>query len=176
MSVKHSLLALLYEKPRHGYELKVEFESLVEGLWPLNAGQVYTTLDRLERDSLVESPGHDKKDRKLYTITQAGKEELWSWLEEPVGRSLFKDEFYVKFLCASRVSFENKKRMIKNQKESIIKDILHFTQLRKQMSLTGNDTMGLLIEGALLHLEADMKWLNTIEAEMKDTGQSVISD
>src|SRR5690606_41998222 len=109
-------------------------------------------------------------------INQTRKEELWSWLEEPVGRSLFKDEFYFKFLCASRVSFENKKRMIKNQKESIIKDIMHFTQLRKQMSITGNDTMGLLIEGALLHLEADMKWLETIEAEMKETGQSSLPD
>ena len=166
MSVKHSLLALLYEKPRHGYEVKVAFESVVEGLWPLNAGQVYTTLDRLERDALVESPGHDKKDRKLYTITQAGKEELWSWLEEPVGRSLFKEEFYFKFLCASHVSYENKQNMIRSQKETILKDILHFTQLRKQMSLSENETMKLLIEGALLHLEADMKWLERIEEEL----------
>lgn len=166
MSVKHSLLALLYEKPRHGYELKTEFESLVEGLWPLNAGQVYTTLDRLERDLLVKSLGHDKKDRKQYTITQAGKEELWSWMEEPVGRSLFKDEFYFKYLCASHVSYENKTNIIIRQKETIVKDILHFTQLRKQMSLSGNDTMKLLIEGALLHLEADMKWLERIEEEL----------
>ncbi|HLT55410.1 MAG TPA: PadR family transcriptional regulator [Bacillota bacterium] len=165
MSVKHSLLALLYEKPRHGYELKTGFEALVEGLWPLNAGQVYTTLDRLERDALVESPGHDKKDRKLYTITEAGKEELWSWLEEPVGRSLFKDEFYMKILCASHISYENWKNMISNQKETMLKDILHLTQLRKQMGLSGNDTMKLLIEGALLHLEADMKWLERIEEE-----------
>src|SRR5690606_1933309 len=129
-------------------------------------GQVYTTLDRLERDSFVESPGHDKKDRKLYTITQAGKEELWSWLNEPVGRSLFKEEFYIKFLCASHVSYDNKKTMIRNQKETILKDILHLTQLRKQMSLSGNDTMKLLIEGALLHLEADMKWLERIEEEL----------
>ncbi|WP_226036768.1 PadR family transcriptional regulator [Aquibacillus saliphilus] len=166
MSVKHSLLALLYEKPRHGYELKTGFEALVEGLWPLNAGQVYTTLDRLERDSFVESLSHDKKDRKQYTITQAGKEELWFWLNEPVGRSLFKDEFYIKFLCASHVSYDNKKSMIRDQKETILKDILHLTHLRKQMSLSGNDTMKLLIEGALLHLEADMKWLERIEEEL----------
>ncbi len=61
MSVKHSLLALLYEKPRHGYELKKGFEEMVQGMWPLNAGQVYTTLDRLERDRFVETPGHIKK-------------------------------------------------------------------------------------------------------------------
>lgn len=165
MSVKHSLLALLYEKSRHGYELKTGFEALVQGMWPLNAGQVYTTLDRLERDLLIESPGHDKKDRKLYTITQAGKEELWSWLEKPVERSLLKDEFYFKFLCASHVSYENKQNMIKNQKEAMLKDVLHLTQLRKQMSKSGNETMKMLVEGALLHLEADIKWLDMIAGE-----------
>ncbi|MBS3680934.1 PadR family transcriptional regulator [Ornithinibacillus massiliensis] len=162
MSVKHSLLALLYEKPRHGYELKTGFEEMVQGMWPLNAGQVYTTLDRLERDSLVETPGHDKKDRKLYTITTAGKEELWRWLEEPVGRSLFKDEFYFKFLCANQVTYENRQSMIRNQKETMIKDVLHLTHLKKQMVGSGNETMKLLIEGALLHLEADIKWLDMI--------------
>lgn len=165
MSVKHSLLALLYEKSRHGYELKTGFEALVQGMWPLNAGQVYTTLDRLERDLLIESPGHDKKDRKLYTNTQAGKEELWSWLEKPVERSLLKDEFYFKFLCASHVSYENKQNMIKNQKEAMLKDVLHLTQLRKQMSKSGNETMKMLVEGALLHLEADIKWLDMIAGE-----------
>lgn len=162
MSVKHSLLALLHEKPRHGYELKTGFEEMVQGMWPLNAGQVYTTLDRLERDGLVETPGHDKKDRKLYTITSAGKEELWSWLEEPVGRSLFKDEFYFKFLCANQVSYENRQSMIKNQKETMIRDILHLTHLKKQLSTKENETMRMLIEGALLHLDADIKWLDMI--------------
>ncbi|WP_102029030.1 PadR family transcriptional regulator [Salirhabdus sp. Marseille-P4669] len=162
MSVKHSLLALLYEKPRHGYELKTGFEELVQGMWPLNAGQVYTTLDRLERDEFVTSPGHDKKDRKLYTITNAGQEELWSWLEKPVGRSLLKDEFYFKFLCASHVSYENKQTMIRNQKETMLKDVLHLTHLKKQMVIMDNKTMKMLIEGALLHLEADLKWLDMI--------------
>ncbi|OIS10822.1 PadR family transcriptional regulator [Corynebacterium diphtheriae] len=165
MSVKHSMLALLYEKPRHGYELKTGFETLVQGMWPLNAGQVYTTLDRLERDNLVESPGNDQKDRKLYTITQAGKEELWSWLDEPVGRSLLKDEFYFKFLCADHVAYEEKQTMINKQKETLIKDVLHLTHLKKQMAQSENDAMKLLIEGALLHLEADIKWLDMITVD-----------
>ncbi|MFD2656880.1 PadR family transcriptional regulator [Gracilibacillus thailandensis] len=167
MSVKHSMLALLYEKPRHGYELKTGFEELVQGMWPLNAGQVYTTLDRLERDALVESPGNDQKDRKLYTITQAGKEELWSWLEKPVGRSLLKDEFYFKFLCADHVAYGEKQTMIKKQKETMIKDVLHLTHLKKQMTQSGNDTMKMLIEGALLHLEADIKWLDILAGDQK---------
>ncbi|PAV31601.1 PadR family transcriptional regulator [Virgibacillus profundi] len=162
MSVKHSLLALLYEKPRHGYELKTGFDELVESMWPLNAGQVYTTLDRLERDNLVESPGHDLKDRKQYTITKQGKDELWNWLEKPVGRSLLKDEFYFKYLCASFVDYKDKQRMIQVQKQTMMKDVLNLTQLRKQMNQSGNKTMKMLVEGALLHLEADIKWLDMI--------------
>lgn len=165
MSVKHSILALLYEKPRHGYEIKTEFDELVQNMWPLNAGQVYTTLDRLERDELVISPGHDKKDRKLYTITETGKEELWKWLQKPVGRSLLKDEFYFKYLCAGYVNYEDKKNMIQAQKQTMVKDVLHLTQLKKQMNQSGNRTMKMLAEGALLHLEADIKWLDMIARE-----------
>lgn len=165
MSVKHSILALLYEKPRHGYEIKTGFDELVQSMWPLNAGQVYTTLDRLERDDLVVSPGHDKKDRKLYTITDFGKEELWEWLRKPVGRSLLKDEFYFKYLCAGYVDYKDKKNMIQAQKQTMVKDVLHLTQLKKQMNQSGNRTMKMLMEGALLHLEADIKWLDMIARE-----------
>lgn len=162
MSVKHALLALLYEKPRHGYELKTGFDELVLEMWPLNAGQVYTTLDRLERDKLVESPGHDQKDRKLYTITKQGKEELWSWLNKPVSRSVLKDEFYFKYLCADHVAFEDRQQMINQQKQMLIKEVLHLTQFKQQKNLSDNQTMQMLIEGALLHLEADIKWLDMI--------------
>lgn len=165
MSVKHSILALLYEKPRHGYEIKTGFDELVQSMWPLNAGQVYTTLDRLERDELVVSPGHDKKDRKLYTITEMGKEELWEWMRKPVGRSLLKDEFYFKYLCASYVAYEDKRNMIQAQKQTMMKDVLHLTQLKKQMNQSGNRTMKMLLEGALLHLEADIRWLDMIAKE-----------
>lgn len=163
MSVKHSILALLYEKSRHGYELKTGFDELVQNMWPLNTGQVYTTLDRLERDGLVETPGHDNKDRKLYQVTDLGKEDLWLWLNEPVERSLLKDEFYFKYLCASHVDYEDKIVMIRAQKQTLMKDVLHLTHLKKQMRKSGNRTMNMLMEGALLHLEADIKWLDMIE-------------
>jgi|SRR5690625_1092212 len=162
MSVKHSLLALLYEKPSHGYELKVGFDGLVENMWPLNTGQVYTTLDRLERDGLVISPGHDDKERKLYEITDKGKDELWQWMKKPVERSLLKNKFYFKYLCASYIDYDNKQTMIKEQQKSILSDVLHLTQLKREMKKSGNDTMIKLIDGALLHLEADQKWLELI--------------
>ena len=57
MSVRHALLALLSEGPKYGLQLREEFEARTGEIWPLNVGQVYSTLQRLERDGLVESDG-----------------------------------------------------------------------------------------------------------------------
>ena len=57
MSIRHGLLALLAQEPMYGAQLRSEFESRTGGTWPLNVGQVYTTLSRLERDGLVEAAG-----------------------------------------------------------------------------------------------------------------------
>ncbi len=72
MSIRHSLLALLQDRPRYGYELRVEFEDRTGAAWPLNIGQVYTTLDRLERDGLVSKDGDDGGGHVVYSITGAG--------------------------------------------------------------------------------------------------------
>lgn len=162
MSVKHAILTLLCSKPRHGYEIKTGFDELVQKTWPLNPGQVYTTLDRLERDGLIESPGQDEKDRKLYSITDKGHKEVYEWLDHPVERSLLKDEFYFKWLCARRMEKELESRLIDQQKVLIVKEILHLTKFKQQLKQMGQEDMELLIEGALLHLEADMKWLELI--------------
>src|SRR5690625_1282056 len=162
MSVKHSLLALLYERPRHGYELKTGFDELVQDMLLLNTGQIYSTLDRVERDGLVEALANNRKDRTLYVNTDKGKEDLWQGLQKPVERSLLKDKFYIKYLCASHIKYEDKKSLIQVQKETLIKDVLHLTHLKKKMKQSENRTMRVLIDGALLHLEADMKWLDMI--------------
>ena len=72
MSIRHSLLALLQDRPRYGYQLRIEFEDRTGSSWPLNIGQVYTTLDRLERDGLVRKDGADGEGHVMYTITPAG--------------------------------------------------------------------------------------------------------
>lgn len=158
MSVKYAILALLYEKPRHGYEVKIGFDNLVHKKWSLNPGQVYTTLDRLVRDGLVESPGQDENDRKIYSITLLGIEETHKWLKQPVELSILKDEFHFKWLCARKINFQEEKDMIQKQKELIIKEILQLTHLKKQLKSDNQNSMELLVDGALLHLDADLKW------------------
>src|SRR5690348_16443418 len=87
VSVRHSLLALLSAGPTHGYGLKTEFEAATGEVWPLNVGQVYTTLGRLERDGLVTA-GADADGQKVYEITEAGRDELGRWFETPVPREV----------------------------------------------------------------------------------------
>lgn len=164
MSVKHGMLALLYEQPHHGYEIKTGFDDLVQKKWPLNPGQVYTTLDRLERDGLVDSPGSDEKDRKIYKITDAGKKEFMDWLYTPVEYSLLKNTFYFKWLCSQKVDVGQEKEMVEHQRKTIIKNILQLTKFKQQLEVENEqESMQLLVEGALLHLEADLKWLDMIK-------------
>src|SRR5215471_21266039 len=83
MSVRHALLALLSEGPKYGLRLQTEFELRTGEVWPLNIGQVYTTLQRLERDGLVEATGEGERSQKQYRITAAGARELSDWLRTP---------------------------------------------------------------------------------------------
>ncbi|UAC48441.1 PadR family transcriptional regulator [Bacillus aquiflavi] len=163
MSVKHAILGLLYQKPRHGYEIKTEFDKLVYNKWSLNTGQVYTTLDRMMRDLLVEPIGEDEKDRKQYKITEAGIKELQTWLLKPVKHSLLKDEFYFKILCARRIHFHEVKEMIKQQRQLIVKEILMLTQFKNELDENTDKDMLWLIEGGLLHLDADLRWLEMLD-------------
>ncbi len=87
MSIRHGLLALLDQGPRYGYQLRTEFEARAGATWPLNVGQVYTTLSRLERDGLVEPAGEDDEGHQFYAATDAGREELRTWFDTPVPRT-----------------------------------------------------------------------------------------
>src|SRR5882757_4612037 len=86
MSVRHALLALLSDGPKYGLQLRLEFEDRTGEVWPLNVGQVYTTLQRLERDGLVESDDGDSDEegpQRAFRITGDGATELATWLHTP---------------------------------------------------------------------------------------------
>lgn len=165
MSVKHAILTLLYHKSRHGYEIKIGFEHMMHKQWPLNAGQIYTTLDRLVRDGLVEPGGEDDLERKQYVITATGIEELRRWLLDPVERSLLKDELFFKYLCACKIHFSEVSGLLGRQRSAIMQTILQLTRLKSNLDPVQDREMALLIEGGLLHLEADLKWMDLLEQE-----------
>src|SRR5258708_25100038 len=105
MSVRHALLALLSEGPKYGLQLREELEARPGEVWPLNVGQVYTTLQRLERDGLVQSDAAgDEGPQKGFRITAAGEEELAEWLRTPPDLSSPpRDELVIKILVAARL-------------------------------------------------------------------------
>src|SRR5687768_6908265 len=106
MAVREGLLALLQDGPRHGYQLKSGFEERTGGVWSLNVGQVYTTLDRLRADGLVEpteleASAGDGRDRRPWRITPDGKEALEAWFDEPAVDAVpAREDFLVKVLMA----------------------------------------------------------------------------
>ncbi|OYD09599.1 PadR family transcriptional regulator [Paludifilum halophilum] len=169
MSVKHAILTLLYQRERHGYEIKTKFESMVHGQWPLNTGQVYTTLDRLTRDGLVKPLTEESRDRKEYRLTEAGREELHRWLLEPVERSLLKDAFFFKLLCAQEIDFRQEAEMLNRQRASLVYHMMQLRQLHARLDPERHRSMIYLVEGGILHLEADMKWVEMLLGEIQES-------
>jgi len=102
VSVRQSLLAILNQGPCYGYQLRAEFERRTGSTWPLNVGQIYTTLDRLERDGLVAKGETDDQGHVFYDITDAGSAVAASWLRSAIERGQgTRDELAIKLALAS---------------------------------------------------------------------------
>src|SRR5690625_296927 len=163
MSVKYGILTLLFHQENHGYELKIELESLLGIKGKINPGQIYTTLDRLIRDQLVSSAGIDDQERKLYKLEPEGEKELTRWLLEPVPYSSTRDDFHFKWSCARKIHFDQENIMLDQQKALIMKDVMELTKLKTELLIKGEEDKYLLISATLLHLEADLNWIHQIE-------------
>lgn len=164
-AVKYALLGFLAEEPSHGYDLRTSFEELLGGSWPLNIGQVYSTLARLERDGLVSAqvvPQDDLPDRKVYSITVAGQAELDRWLAEPTEGPLpLRDELFVKVIVSARIDGRRSGALIGKQRQQHLQTLAQLAALRSDEKLDA--TTRLIVDGAMLHVEADLKWLELCE-------------
>lgn len=167
--LKYLLLALLAERPRHGYGLKRAFEDLLGGTWLLNIGQIYVTLGRLEEDGLIVAEVVHQEllpDRKVWALTDIGSKELARWTDEAAGEAVkVREELYFKVL-AQALSGGDIEALIWRQRESLVRAMSELARLRDDASTRG--ATGLLLEGAILRVEADMKWLDICEARMKE--------
>ena len=131
MSVRHALLALLSEGPKYGLQLRDEFESRTGEVWPLNVGQVYTTLKRLERDGLVTSEDEGDAPQKGYTITAAGERELMAWLHEPASEAPPpRDELLIKVLVAARVPDVDVHEVMQRQRRHLVELMQRYTAVK----------------------------------------------
>src|SRR5919109_5145847 len=129
MPIRHGLLALLERGPRYGYQLRAEFEATTGSTWPLNIGQVYTTLSRLERDGLVEPVGDaDAEGRVTYRITAPGREEVGRWFTTPVVRqSRPRDELAIKLAMALTTPDVDAHAVIQTQRTATLRSLQDLT-------------------------------------------------
>ncbi|MFE0641180.1 PadR family transcriptional regulator [Streptomyces sp. NPDC058877] len=176
MSIRHGLLALLERGPRYGSQLRTEFESRTGSTWPLNVGQVYTTLNRLERDGMVTQDGEDEAGHTLYTITDNGRTELRTWFEEPVDRtSPARDELAIKLAMAVGAPGVDIRAVIQSQRRHTVKAMQDYTRLKAQAlaAVENGETRErddvawlLVLEQLIFQTEAEARWLDHCEARL----------
>jgi len=168
MGVREGLLALLDSEPRYGYQLKTAFEATTGGVWALNIGQVYTTLDRLARDGRVEVGPGDDAGRRTYNITAEGHSELARWLgTSPADAPPPRDELLLKVLMSLGTPSVDAREIIQAQRTGIVEALqAHRRRLRAAAS-NGDELVGRLVVDALvLRLEADLRWLDLCEERL----------
>jgi DNA-binding PadR family transcriptional regulator len=175
MSVRHAMLALLSEGPTYGLRLREEFEDRTGEVWPLNVGQVYTTLQRLERDGLVESDGSaEDGPQKVFRITPEGERELAAWLRTPPDLSSPpRDELVMKILIALRVPGTDPHEVIQAHRRYLVQLMQQWTRI-KEDEAGGGLSLLLAVDAELFRLDAVVRWLDVADARLKraeaDTG------
>jgi DNA-binding PadR family transcriptional regulator len=160
VSVRHVLLALLSEGPKYGLQLREEFEARTGEVWPLNVGQVYTTLQRLERDGLVESdePAQDGP-QKAFRITAEGQHELAGWLRTPPDLSAPpRDELVMKVLVAMRVPGTDVHDVIQVHRRYLVELMQQWTRIKEAEAETDR-ALGLVVDAELFRLDSVIRWL-----------------
>jgi DNA-binding PadR family transcriptional regulator len=167
MSVKHALLALLSEGPKYGLQLREEFESGTGEVWPLNVGQVYTTLQRLERDGLVESDDTTEVGpQKGFRITAAGAQELAGWLRTPPDLSSPpRDELVIKVLVALRIPGVDVHEVIQVHRRYLVELMQQWTRL-KEDEADYDLSLALVVDAELFRLDSVIRWLDSADGRL----------
>jgi DNA-binding PadR family transcriptional regulator len=168
MSVRHALLALLSEGPKYGLQLREEFEARTGDVWPLNVGQVYTTLQRLERDGLVESDdaGEDGP-QKGFRITADGAEELAEWLCTPPDlASPPRDELVIKVLVALRVPGTDVHDVIQVHRRYLVELMQQWTRIKEEEA-EHDLSLALVVDAELFRLDSVIRWLDAADGRLK---------
>lgn len=170
MSVRQSLLAILDQGPCYGYQLRAEFDRRTGSTWPLNVGQIYNTLERLERDGLVQKGDTDDQGHVYYEITDAGHTEVRDWLISPVQRSSgTRDELAIKLAVAATLPGVNVSAVIHSQRKASL------TQLQElnRAKYAGPDPDGpeelawsLVVDSMIFAAEAEVRWLDHTEQRL----------
>lgn len=168
MSVRHALLGLLSEGPKYGHQLRQEFEDRTGDVWPLNVGQVYTTLQRLERDGLVASDGElDEGPQRTYRITEEGSAALTEWfLTPPALTSPPRDELVIKVLVAVSLPDVDVEAILQVHRRYLVELMQQWTRL-KEDEAEFDLGLALVVDAELLRLDSLVRWLDAAGGRLK---------
>ncbi|MFF8960716.1 PadR family transcriptional regulator [Streptomyces sp. NPDC014894] len=168
------LLALLAGGPAHGYELRQDLEKLLGAAYPQpNIGQIYVTLGRLEQSGLIEGrhvSQADRPDKRIYEITDAGREAVDAWYETPSEAPRVRDDFFMKLALAHRTGRPDQIALINKQRRhylNLMRALSRIENAQTEPESRANRIASLLIEGATLHLQADLDWLERCQEELE---------
>jgi DNA-binding PadR family transcriptional regulator len=167
--VRQPLLALLAKEPAHGYELKLALEQIFGQAYPSpNIGQVYVTLKRLEADGLVSSQDVEQDSRpnkRVYELTPEGRGQLTAWVQEPIEGARVRDEFFMKLVLAPMAGLADRMELINAQRRHYLGIMRNLMDMQAGMD-AATPAARLLIDGAVLHLQADLDWLERCQEEL----------
>jgi DNA-binding PadR family transcriptional regulator len=173
MSVRNAILGLLVQRPRHGYELRTAFEALMgeAANWEVKPAQIYTTLARLEEGGLVEETAVEQDagpEKRIYAITPAGRDELGTWFATGIKREHQRDEFYLKLMLCLATGEADPRKVIQTQRVTLYQDLHALIAQRNQANPKTELAQILLLDQAVMHMEADLRWLDMIEARLDE--------
>ncbi|GLZ75634.1 transcriptional regulator [Actinorhabdospora filicis] len=167
MSIKYGLLALLERGEAYGYQLRAAFEESTGAAWPLNIGQVYTTLNRLERDGLVRPLGENPQGQRPYEITDAGRGALVAWFATPVsGAERPRDELAIKLALALCTPGIDVRAVVQTQRTASVRALQEYTRLKSRATGEADISWLLIIDAMIFRVEAEVRWLDHCEASL----------
>ncbi|MFA5550879.1 MAG: PadR family transcriptional regulator [Trueperaceae bacterium] len=180
MSVKYGLLGLLARQAQHGYELKRSFEQFTGGFWELNHGQIYQSLERLAQDGLVSytvESAENAPERKVYEVTSKGQQALDRWLERSNARVRpLRDELFVRLAVMAHKPPHQLRSLIADYRSTYSEHLRELTLTKRQSDAAAAAASGepalefeveqMLLEAAIFHCEADLRWLDHCEAKL----------
>lgn len=182
MSVRYAILGLLAQKPRHGYELRAAFEAVVGGdvNWEVKPAQIYTTLERLEEAGLVERTSDlgqgDEPSRRVYAVTGSGRSALAEWFENGFTPEHQRDEFFIKLMIGLACGEADPRRVVQTQRAHLYRELHAATALRDGYDPRSEMAQILLLDKSIMHLEADLRWLDITEQRLEEVQRQPMAE
>jgi len=169
MSIRNGLLSLLVDGPKYGFQLKKEFEEATGSFWPLNVGQVYTTLSRLVRDEMVTEEGGGDDTQKSYRLTERGRDDVRAWFSTPrPADTLERDELTIKVALAIATGQPHVIDLLQAQRTEAT-GVLQSLTRRKARLEPADLSQAIVLDAAVARLDGELRWLDLCEARLRQT-------